>query len=88
MSSSKLGRAVRASRPGLRGRWRRRRWRFVLRHMGELRGARVLDVGGGWGVFANLLVSRGAQRVTVLERNPKRCEGGRYLQAGQPIEFV
>ena len=92
VSSSRVGAAprsrLRASRPGPRGWWRRRRLRFVLRHVGDLRGARVLDVGGGWGLFANLLVLKGAERVTVLELRAQRCEGGRRLQADRPIEFV
>lgn len=60
----------------------------MLRYIGDLRGARVLEVGGGWGVFASLLVSKGAERVTVVELKEQRCREGQRLQSGQPIRFL
>jgi uncharacterized UPF0146 family protein len=81
-------RAWRRSRPGLLG-WRaRRRYRFVLRCVEPPPSARVIDVGGSQGIFASMLVSRGAAEVTVVEAKPRRYVDGIRLHRDPRLRFV
>jgi hypothetical protein len=81
-------RAVRLSRPGLLG-WRlRRRYRFLLRHVSVPPGARVLDVGGGHGVFGAMLLAAGAGEVTVVEASERRYRDGIRLHRDPRLHFV
>ena len=84
----RLSSAERRSRPGLLGWYFRRRYRFVLRQIGSPAGWRVVDLGGGTGIFADLLLERGAASVVVIERRPEACEEGARLHPDQRIQFV
>jgi hypothetical protein len=84
-------RPSRALREGDRSfrRWRlRRRFDLVLRAAGDVEGARVLDVGGAEGLFAQRLLEKGAAQVTVVEQKKRRCDAGTALGADRRIRFV
>lgn len=65
----------------------RRRYRFALRRLGPVAGARVLDVGGAEGIFGAMLLGAGAAEVTVIEPQAERVGDGRLLHRNPRLRF-
>lgn len=69
--------------------WRlARRYDLALKGAGDLRGARVVDVGGAEGLFARRLRAAGAEQVTVVEPKHHRVAAGDEHARAAGVCFV
>jgi len=69
--------------------WRlARRYGLALEGAGDLRSARVVDVGGAEGLFAQRLLAAGAEQVTVVEPKHQRVAVGEERARAAGVCFV